>query len=565
MKQRKDWDNFQKGIDYNRRLPTDYFNLCDTNANMDAGEQWLNADVDPDFLLATVNIINKATTFFIAYIASSDIALRYNSLIDLDENDISDRILNATWDEWTEKVKFSKKYRQALKDGTITGDYIAHLVWKDRKLYGGAFGNYRGEIDLDLIDATNFYVAEPSKTNDFWEFQEQEYIQIGGRSLVKKLKEEQKNMKELLTSDKDTETQMGMYGDIELDPILADNGQEEGSATWVLTYYKKDVEEETGEFDEDGDPITETVQKVFSSKCTETGYIYKDNPEEIDYYPVVLGNWIEQKNTWHGQSFVKNMVPMQIYINQGFTLAMKHTQDTAFSKFFYNMDMLEEGLSVDVSSQVGVRLKAGQRIDDVGKYMMPGSMDDNIIRLIDMGYNYIKDVVGLTDALTGNVNPEQASGVSIVSSAKQAGIPIEVPKMNSYDWVEDIGRVFKNMVENLYGERPVILEENGKRVVGTYDFSQFKRMFKEPKLDVGESSYWSEDNMIKILDNLLSQQIIDTIFYLEHIPAGKIPGQEKLLEDLKARLPQDTEIPPEVDAQLTETAQLQPTNTDVIL
>ena len=175
-------------------------------------------------------------------------------------------------------------------------------------------------------------------------------------------------------------------------------------------------------------------------------------------------------------------------------------------------------------------------MDSVGKFMSPGNMSDKVIAMIDLAYSYIKYVVSLTDAITGNVNPEQASGVSIVSSAKQAAIPIEVPQLNSYDWVEDIARIYKDMVQNLYGERPIVMQENDQTVVGLYDFSQLKRMYKPPTIEVGESSYWSEDNLINILDNLFSQGIMDVITYLEEMPAGKIPGRDGLVKTLKEKL-----------------------------
>ena len=508
--------------------------------------RWIGADLDDDFLQPVFNIVNKATTFFVAYIASSDVALRYRNPVGI-EDDLSDKVLNASWEEFKERVKFSKKYRQALKDGTITGDYVAHLIFTDEKPYGGAFSDIIGQIDMDLVDATNYYVADTTSKN----FQKQKYVQIDGRSFVSTLEEEREDSTTIL-SDEDTETQIGMYGDLEIEPILSDDGLPEGLATWVLTYTKKretrtikifDYKGEP-ELDEQGNQIEKEVEDdwVYSSKCTANGYIYKDRPVGFNMYPIIPGNWIEQKNTFHGQSFVKNMIPAQIFINQGFAMAMKHTMDTAFSKFFYDVDAMD-GISADVSTQVGLRLKAGQSIRDVGEFKAPGNMSDKVISMIDLAYSYIKDVIGLGDSLTGNVNPEQASGVSIVSSAKQAGIPIEVPKMNSYDWVEDIGKVFKNMVQNLYGERPVLLEEEGRTFVGTYDFEKLKSMYKPPVIEVGESSYWSEDNFIAILDNMLQAEMIDYIFYLEQMPEGKVPGKEELIRKLKEKAEQQAQQP----------------------
>lgn len=541
----KEWDNYQKGIDYNRRLPTDHYDLCDTCSDFKNGDQWVGADLDDDFLQPVFNIIAKACTFFIAYIASRKPSLRYQSPILKSDEDISDDVMNATWDEFTERVKFDKQYRQALDDGTVTGDYIALLMLEDTKPYGGSFKvgedgvTVEGEIGMTLIDSTNFYVADPTASNDFWTFQKQKYVQYDGRSFTSELMEEREGYTTTIVSDEERETQIGEYGDIEMEPILSDDGKPEGMATWVTTLYKKR--------DEDG------VDWVYSSKCTQNGYIWEDRPLGFNLYPVVIGNWLTQKNCYHGYSFVKTMIPTQIFINQLFAMAMKHTSDVAFSKFVYDVDSLE-GITSEVSTQLGVKLKPGQSIKDVGAFMQPGNMSDKVIAMIDLAYNYIKDVIGLSDAITGNVNPEQASGVSIVASAKQAGIPIEVPAMNSFDWVEDIGRVFKNMIENLYGERPILMEIEGETVVGSFDYSTLKDMYKPPRIDVGQSSYYSEDTLVQTLDNLFSQGIMDVIDYLEEMPSGRIPGRDKLVAKLKKK---QQEIVPQIEGQLPIDEQLQ--------
>lgn len=537
----KEWENYIKGKTYNQSMPKDFYVLCNTNADFDNGDQWPNAGLDEDFQEVTFNIVNKMTTFFVAYIVSSDVAVNYKSLVKLGEGDLSDTVLTASFNEFKERVKFSKKFRQALKDGTITGDYISHFTFTDEKPYDGAFGKTIGQVNMDLVDATNFYVANP-RSNDV---QKQKYIMIDGRSFVSELQDEQdeflKDRKEAnhITEDGNTETTIGEYGDIEFNPILDDDGKETGSTNWVLVYTKKEITKEVPVLDEQGNETGETEEEteewVFSTKLTENGYIWKDRAMGFNMYPCELGNWIEQKNCYHGQSFVKGVISVQIFINQLFAAAMKHTLDTAFEKFFYNSNFLPDGINNEVSAQVGVDLPQGMGMDSVGKFMSPGNMSDKVIALIDLAYTYIKDVVSMTDAITGNINPEQASGVSIVSASKQAAIPIEVPQLNAYDWVEGNARIYKNIVENLYGERAVLVEEDGETVVGTYDFAKLKKMYKQPTIEVGESSYWSEDNMIRTIDNLFSQGILDAMEYIEEIPSAKLPNKEELLKKMRAK------------------------------
>ena len=54
------------------------------------------------------------------------------------------------------------------------------------------------------------------------------------------------------------------------------------------------------------------------------------------------------------------------------------------------------------------------------------------------------------------------------------------------------------------------------------------------QLDVGASSYWSEIASQQTLDNLLVQNKIDLVDYLERIPNGYITKKQELIEKLKA-------------------------------
>ena len=216
-------------------------------------------------------------------------------------------------------------------------------------------------------------------------------------------------------------------------------------------------------------------------------------------------------------------------------MAMKHTIDTAFPIFAYDKSMMS-GKSNRVGTQLGLNLKPGQRIQDIAAYLAPGNMSQNIIQIIELSNQYMRESVGANDALLGDINPEQASGVSIAAASKQTGIPLENPKFNMYNWKEDIGKIYYNMAANLYGKRPVLVEtEDGMELV-EFDFESLKGMYKSVKVDVGASSYWSELAVIQTLDNLLDRQLIEFIDYLERMPDGYIKDKQGLIDKIKEKI-----------------------------
>ena len=518
----KEYNWYTAGKNYNNNLEPTYYDLVDCNWDFFYGLQWRNAQLNPDYPQPVFNNINRFATFFVAAIMANKPTLKFESPVTLDDEDNTDKMINESWNEFVERIKLVWQSKNALYNGVVTGDYVGHLIMDpDKKPYNGAFSDVEGQIDFELVDPNNFYVGNPN-SNDI---QSQPYVQIAGRDMVQNLREEQKNIKELqseVVSDEDTEEQASYFGKIELEDIESDDGKATGKATYIITYTKK--------MGKDSDKKT-----VHASKCTQSAYIYEEIDLGIELYPVALGNWELQRNTYHGMSFVQAAIPAQIFINRGFAMAMKNTIDTAFSKFLYDKKSIG-GITNNVATQIGVDLKPGQRLTDVATFIAPGNMSAQVIQMIDLANSYMKESVGASDALLGNINPEQASGVSIAVTSKQSGIPLENPKANLYNWLEDIGRIYYDMVSNLYGTRPVLVTDGETTTVEEFDFNQLQNLYKVPTIEVGASGYWSELASIDTLNNLLDRQLIEFIDYLERMPDGYIKDKVGLINKLKERV-----------------------------
>lgn len=529
----KEWSWYQSGISYNNRLEPSYYDVVDCNWDFLYGFQWRNADLNPEYPQPVFNNLQRFATFFVSAITANKIGVNFRDPLTAEEGDNSDSIVDATWKEFEERVKFQWQAKNALWDGIATGDYVGHVIMDaDVKPYDGAYSDVIGQLDFELVDPNNFYLGNPNSSN----IPSQPWIQVAGRDMVQNLKNEQTETNEMIQSDNDTNEQASKYGQIELEDIVSDDGKDTGKATYIITYVKKK--------DKEGNT------KVYATKCTQDAYIYKDVETIFTCYPVSLGNWKRQRNTYHGMSFVRPAIPAQIFINRAFASAMKNVQDTAFSKFIYDKEAITK-VSNRVATQTGVSLKPGQRIGDIAQFIAPGNMSAQVIQMIELANQYMRETIGANDALLGDINPEQASGVSIAATSKQAGIPLEEPKSNLYNWVEDIARIFYDGIRNGYGTRPVILEtEDGAELV-EFNYDTLQNGYKTVSVDVGPSSYWSELAIIQTLDNLLDRGLIEFIDYLERMPEGYIKDKQGLIDGLKAQVKDQEDIETEFVNSLT--------------
>ena len=394
--------------------------------------------------------------------------------------------------------------------------------------------------------------------------------------------------------DSDTQDMTGIGGKTE---IVSDDGN--GKALYVLLYTKdsREVEQKdpiTGEvvmedvLDGDGNPVAvtdghgksvldsnglpvvkrravkvvETTVRV--TKATKSAIIYENVDTGLSHYPIAWGNWEKQKNQYHGRALVTGLIHNQIFINRMFAMAMQHMKLMAFPKTVYNADLIPVWNNA-VGRAIGVHgLQPGQQLNTVAYNLQPAEMSNQIFTLIDKAITYTKECLGATDAQMGNVKPDNTSALMVLQT--NAEVPLENIRAGLYEWVEDIGRILLDMMGTYYGERPVVMDRefeepvmtNGqpsidpmtgrmqtqkfvRKVVENFDFTQFKRLWLNLRVDVGATTYFSEIAMTQTLDNLRQDGTLDVIQYLERIPDKLIPKKQELIDELKGRIADGTQ------------------------
>ena len=507
---------------------------------------------------------------------------------------------NAEVNNLLEKFKMDYRLRDALFDGAISGDYCAHFWYDpDAMPYGGAFGAHRGEIQMELVDGINVMFGNPNdrrvETQPYilivgrdtvehlrWEaerFQKNKKLYKSGKANTSK----PDMMESEFQPDQDNQDFTGVGGRTEI--ISDDNGK----ALYVLLYTK--TSQEVDKLDDEGNPVYEDVlddkgepvyedgvldaygepvpkrkavrvieTTVHVTKATRTAIIYEDVDTGLTRYPIAWGNWEKQKNQYHGRALVTGLIPNQIFINQMFATAMRHLQLMAFPKTVYNADLISSWTN-EVGQAIGVRgLQPGQAISQVAYNLQPAEMSNQIFTLIDKAMAYTKECLGATDAQMGNVKPDNTSALMVLQT--NAEVPLENIRSGVYEWIEDIGGILLDFMGTYYGTRPVVVDQEFeefitgpdgtpqidpqtgqmmtqkivRKVLKEFDFSQFKHLWLNLRVDVGATTYFSEIAMTQTLDNLRADGTLDVIQYLERIPEKLIPKKQELIDELKGRI-----------------------------
>lgn len=626
------WELYELGRNYNETLTPSQYNLVETNTEFFTGNQWLRLPNTPAMRglpKPTFNILKRVASLFIASLTSSGTTLRFEPLAYYDGSNLADpdhdaaAFANAEVATLLEKFKFDYRVRDALYDGATVGDYCAHFWFDpDKQPYGGAFGAYRGEIEMELVDGINVMFGNPNDRR----VQEQPYILIVGRDTVEHLRWEAErfraNRKTFYTSgtandapeellnaqiqpDSENDKMPGIGGKTEL---IESDGT--GKALYVYLYTKvpevKEQRDANGDpvfedvLDAEGNPVYETtedgapvldaegmpvpkrrkatcvVTTVHVTKATKTAVIYEDVDTGLTSYPIAWGNWEKQKNQYHGRALVTGLIPNQIFINSMFATAMRHLQLMAFPKTVYNADLISKWDN-EIGQAIGVHgLQPGNGISQVAYNLQPAEMSNQIFALIDKVMTYTKECLGATDVQMGNVKPDNTSAIMVMQT--QSEIPLENIRAGLYEWVEDIGQILLDMMGTYYGNRPVVVDHEfdepitdatGKpvidpatgmmrmqkftrRVVQNFNFSQFKHLWLNLRVDVGATTYFSEIAMTQTLDNLRKDGTLDVLQYLERIPDRLIPRKQELIDELRGRIAEGTQANAAAGAAIPE-------------
>jgi len=515
--QTDDWKLYEAGKTYNNQLKPNYYNTVDANIAFYEGDQWRNLKAD-NMPKPVFNVIKRVINFQVASITNNKTKLHFEPILNADDSndeefspaDFANQEVATLFD----KFKMDFKIKDSLFDAAITGDACAHFYWDPDKQPFGVQSDIKGEICMEMVDGTNVFFGNANNPN----VEAQPYIIISGRDMVKNLQDEAEKYRQggdpnAIQSDKDYFWQAGDSAKFEVE------ADDNGKALYIIIYRK--------------DKKTGTV-KV--SKSVRNAYIYKDIDTGLSRYPIAWYNWEKQKNRYHGRALATGLLPNQIFINRMFAMVMYHLMMTAFPKAVYNADIIPTwdnsiGSAIPVS---GMGPEAP--IKNIAGYLEPGNMSGQIIQCIEMAMQYTKEMLGINDTALGNIAPRNTS--AIIAVQKAMAIPLQLPKMNMYEWLEDIGYILFDFMGTYYGTRPVVMEVQEQKQVVNFDFSQFKTLGLKVRADVGESSYWSELSSITTLDNLLENGKIEFIDYLERIPDEYIPQKQELIAKLKDQMQQ---------------------------
>jgi hypothetical protein len=504
---------YDKGVMFNTQI-----NLYDTvteNENFFIGKQWEGVEAN-GLPTPVFNFLKRVTLFQIATISSDNLSMQATPLNSTSRYGLADLeqvtdVINKQFAEIFERNKIVTKVREFMRNAAVDGDGATYS-WFDPDMETGQ--EAKGGIVTEIVENTRIIFGNPNERN----VQQQPYIIIPMRKQVEYVK----NLAEKNGVKKD-----------DIDSIRADS-EAYGNKMDALTddrvsmyiYLYRDFETGT----------------IHSYKCTQNVELEEDKDTELKHYPITWMNWDYIQDSYHGQALISQLLPNQKFVNKAFAMAMISLMTTAYPKIVYDKTRIPKWDS-RVGAAIGVN---GGDMNSIAKIIDPAQISPQISQFIDLAVNYTQNFMGASDAALGDTRPDNTSAIIALQRASNA--PLELVKLNMYESIEDLGRIYLDMMRVYYGTRYVQVKFLSKQEMNNqplgmsiqdtnfnkpFDFSILNEIPMSLKLDVGASSYWSEITTVQTLDNLLMQGKIELVDYLERIPEGYVSKKQELIDKLQ--------------------------------
>ncbi|WP_312635129.1 hypothetical protein [Oscillibacter sp.] len=504
------YKEYRAGLDFNNNI--ELYRNVETNENFFIGKQW--EGVKSNGLPTPVfNFLKRVVLFSVANVSTDNLKLHAENMPSTGERDphtmeVLTDIINDQFANIFEMNSIGSCVREFARNAAVDADGCTYTYFDPDTDIGQTA---RGAIRTEVLQNTQVTFGNPNSRD----VQSQPFIIIDRRMPVEDAIDRAVAND---VSDEDAESLIQPddkenLSDSNLDRLGG------GKVTVLLRLWR---DKKTG--------------NIHGYECTRDCVVREEWDLGIKLYPVTWMNWDYVQDCYHGQAMITGLIPNQIFVNKLFAMSMISLMTLAYPKVVFDKTRINKW-----DNRVGAAIGVNGSVENVSKIVDPATISPQIAQFIDLAVSYTQKFLGASDVAMGDTRPDNTS--AIIALQRAAATPMELTKQNLLKSVEDLGRIYMEFMGEYYGFRFVQIPNpyDTDKLVVPFDFSILKKLPFQIKLDVGNSSYWSEIASQQTLDNLLMQGKISTVDYLKRLPAGSITDREALIKAMQQpqALPQD--------------------------
>ena len=522
------WNLYSQAQMYARQ--TNIYESTDKNFRMYNGDQWAGLKlkgIEP----VQLNFIKPIINYKVGAISQNLWAIHYSAEnIDIPEFIETARktceLLNKKAAKIWEATYMDYMVRQICKNAAINGECPIYINFNENK----------NMPEIEVLNKTDIYFGNENHSD----MQKQPYILLKKRMPV--------SLAKVLAEEKGASKQEIQYilGDQETFEEAGDSAKEEkdNMVTVVWKLWKEN-------------------KNVYMSIATRYCNIKENENTGLSLYPVTHMIWEEKQGSARGTGEITvGLIANQIEVNKTLMRRALVAKNTAYPQKVVNIDKIQNPSALnEVGGIIKVSGMGVQNVQDAFTNINPAQMSSDVERLQQDLIQTSRELASASQAASGDVDAEEASGRAILAVQQASQQPLVEQLGMIKKTIEDIARIELDMLKT-YSEDGLEVENevqdpmSGQTTIQLekIDGIVLKELQATVKVDVTPKSAYDKYAQERSIENLFikgmfnPQMLGQLKFYLECLDDDSVMPKQKLLERVDKELEKQSRIA-EIQAQ----------------
>ncbi len=455
------------------------------------GDQWRYLPTDGE-RLPIYNILEPIVKYKTAVVAQNHLSVHYS--FDLSDHpelqnlgNQAAQLLNRNARQLWEQNQMDQKCWEIVEDGCVSGAGYLYFYMKG------------GRLQSEVLSGKELIFADETEMD----LNAQPYLLIVQRRRVKDVQAE------AIANGVPAEEAENIRPDTAGGPQES-NLEELQKCTSILKFYKRNG----------------TVCYLQATQ----NCIYRPEVvlEGVSRYPLASFIWSRRKDHCRGRGAVEGLIANQIAINKNLARMDMAIKRFAYPKLVYNAPRIQ---NVEDIEKIGASIAVDDpnvHIGELISYVQPASINGMAYNFMSNLISTTRDLCGAGDAVTGQINPENASGAAIVAARDTATLNLNFAVSQLARFIEDTALIWFDLLR-AYHPAGLSLSE------GTIPGRLLQILSPRVRVDLSPANPYSKYAQEQSLQNLLSEGYLGFSEFVEALDDDSNVPKEKLRQILTAR------------------------------
>lgn len=507
------WELYQKGQNFMSKIYTN----TDMNFRMYNGDQWAGLKIKGVEKIQH-NFIKKIVKHKVGTITANLFAVNYspenietNEFMEIAQKtcDLLNKKASKVWD----KDFMDKKIKKVCRKSAINGESIVYV---------------------DYDESNNIPINEIISKNDIiFGDENEEEIQLQPWIIIR----QRKTISELQTLARSygvkEEDVLNIRGDSDLGSASGESAKNEiEDKCWLLTKLYR----------ENG--------TVHFSQATKYCDLKNDIDTGLTLYQVAHYNWEDVEGSARGIGEVEQLIPNQLETNKTAMRRALTIKNIAYPQKVVNIDLINNPDAINrVGSTIKFKNVGNVRASDVFMNASAGTISPDSEKFQNELINLSTEINNAGDAVTGNINPESASGRAILAVQNAQNQPLNDQLIGLKSFIEDLARIWFEMWRVYAKDGLLIEDEQTDNITGQKTTNQvlvpqyiLEALRTSVKVDITPKGAFDKYAQELSLENMFTTGKITFEEYVEALDTDSVMPKQKLEIILKKRAEKEKQI-----------------------